>query len=227
MLKPGRLLNTVFSSIAACSLLVSSPSFADSRAVKIEMFAPEDGVNVGIGGRGWFVDLAIEFQTPLAQTGFTVNADGKPGFQLTGPNAPASAAFAAGVHNNVNPFPGTFSLGSDDRLPGLVVLLSTTTVGARSCQNIANLFNLTGVTDLQPNSTELWDTWLVGAPNFGVATASKIYVAVAKDLNGDGIYNDAPAVVIDSDGNGMCDARDLRAMGIASNIETAEFYINP
>lgn len=223
----SRLFATVCLSIAPGALLISTTGYADSRAVKIEMFAPENGHNVGIGGRGWFVDLAIEYKTPLAQTGFTSNADGKPGFQLTGPNSPASAAFAAGVHNNVNPFPGTFSLGADDRLPGLVVLLSTTGVGAGSCQNIANLFNLTGVTNMRPDATELWDTWLVGAPNFGVGTASKIFVAVAKDLNADGIYNDAPATVIDADGNGMCDARDLRAMGVASNIETADFYINP
>ena len=52
-------------------------------------------------------------------------------------------------HNNVAPFPGTVSLGVDDRLPGLIVLLDTTVPGAKNCQNIANLFNLTGVTDIK------------------------------------------------------------------------------
>lgn len=218
-------------SVALFGLLLSSTSQADSgrrnSPVKIEMFSPENGHNVGIGGRGWFVDLEIEYDVPLERTGFTVNADDNPGFQLTGPNAAASANFAAGVHNNVTPFPGTFSLGADDRLPGLIVLLSTTTVGSGSCQNIANLFNLTGVTDRTTESAEIWDTWIVGAPNFGVDVDSQIYVAVAEDLNGDGIYNDAPGVVPDSDGNGICDFRDLRAFGIASNIETAKFFINP
>ncbi len=180
------------------------------KPIHVEMFAPEDGYHVGVGGRGWFVDLGLEFETVLAKTGFSA-------IQLTGP---------AG-HNNVAPFPGTFSLGADERLPGLVVLLSTTTVGAGSCQNIANLFNLTGVTDITADSTELWDTWLVGAPIFGVNTESSIYVAVADDLNHDGIYNDAPNVVSDMDGDGQCGAKDMRALGVASNIAKARFFINP
>ncbi|MDP1862691.1 MAG: hypothetical protein Q8K52_02160 [Thiobacillus sp.] len=180
------------------------------RTVDIKMFAPKNGDRVGLGGRGWFVDLAISFEHPLAATGFS-------GFQLTGP----------AVHNNVAPFPGTFSLGIDDRLPGLIVLLDTTAGGAKSCQNIANLFNLTGVTDIKEGSTELWDTWLVGASNFGVNTVSNILVAVAADMNQDGIFNDAPAVIPDANGDGVCDKSDLKAFGLASNIQKAKFFINP
>lgn len=182
----------------------------NDRSVEVKMFAPKNGDRVGIGGRGWFVDLAIAYDHPLEATGFS-------GFQLTGP---------AG-HNNVAPFPGTFSPGADDRLPGLIVLLDTTSGGAKSCQNIANLFNLTGVTDIRDDSVELWDTWLVGAPNFGVNTVSNILVAVAADLNGDGIFNDAPAAIPDANADGMCDKRDLKAFGLASNIEKARFFINP
>ncbi len=182
----------------------------EKKSVKIEMFAPAKGDHVGIGGKGWFVDLAIGYDAPLAATGFT-------SFQLTGP----------AVHNNAAPFPGTFSLGKDDRLPGLVVLLSTTTVGAGSGQNIANLFNLTGVTDLSDDETELWDTWIVGAPNFGVNTKSTIYVAVVADLNGNGVFDDAPSVVPDSDLDGDVDERDLKALGLASKVEKATFFINP
>lgn len=178
--------------------------------VQVTMFAPAKGDRVGIGGRGWFVDLAIEFDTTLDKTGFSA-------FQLTGP---------AG-HNNVAPFPGMFSTGIDDRLPGLIVLVSTTAGGAMSCQNIANLFNLTGVTNVTDESVELWDTWLVGAPNFGVNTESNIYVAVADDLNGDGIYNDAPAEVPDANGDGVCNTKDLKAFGVVSNIAKARFFINP
>lgn len=224
----------IFLSIGIAAAIAATPAMArnkhDSKKhhpVRVEMFAPEEGHKVGIGGRGWFVDLEIEFDVPIERSGFTTNADGKPGFQLTGPNAAASANFAAGVHNNVNPFPGTFSLGADERLPGLIVLLATTGVGAGSCQNIANLFNLTGVTDLSSDSVELWDTWLVGAPNFGVGIESRIFVAVADDLNGDGIYNDAPAVLPDANADGLCNAKDLIAFGISSNIETARFFINP
>lgn len=182
----------------------------DDNAVHVEMFAPAKGDHVGIGGRGWFVDLALQYSTTLDKTGFSA-------FQLTGPAS----------HNNVAPFPGTFSAGADDRLPGVMVLVSTTSVGAQSCQNIANLFNLTGVTNVTADEVELWDTWLVGAPNFGVNTESRIYVAVAADLNGDGIYNDAPGVVPDANGDGMCDAKDLKAFGVASNIAKARFFINP
>lgn len=195
---------------ALSSVGAMAGSKGDERSVEVKMFAPKSGDHVGIGGRGWFVDLAITYDHPLEATGFT-------GFQLTGP---------AG-HNNVAPFPGTFSPGADDRLPGLIVLLDTTLGGEKSCQNIANLFNLTGVTDIKRDSTELWDTWLVGAPNFGVNTVSRILVAVAGDLNNDGIFNDAPAAIPDANADGVCDRHDLKAFGLASNIEKARFFINP
>ena len=180
------------------------------KPVHVEMFAPAKGDRVGVGGRGWFIDLAVQYDGSLETSGFSA-------FQLTGP---------AG-HNNVPPFPGTFSVGADERLPGLIVLLSTTTVAAGSCQNIANLFNLTGVTNISVDEVELWDTWLVGAPNFGVNTESIAYAAVAHDINGDGIYNDAPHVVPDANGDGICDAKDLKAFGVASNVVKTRFFINP
>lgn len=205
---------------AAVITLTSQAAFAGShdmngndesdKPVTVKMFAPVSGDHAGVGGRGWFIDLAIQYDTTLDKTGFSA-------FQLTGPAA----------HNNVAPFPGTFSAGADDRLPGLIVLASTTIVGAHSCQNIANLFNLTGVTDSTAVGTEIWDTWLVGAPNFGVNTESTVLVAVAADLNGDTIYNDAPAAIPDANGDGLCNAKDLKAFGIASNIAKANFFINP
>ena len=179
----------------------------ESEVVTIEMFAPAKNDRAGIEGRGWFVDLAVIYPD-LASSGFT-------NFQLTGP----------GPHNNVAPFPGTFSLGADERIPGLIVLVKTTTIGAQSCQNLANLFNITGVTNVTKTSTELWDTWLVGAPLFGKGK-TKIYVAVAADINQDGIFNDAPNAVPDADGNGVCNKKDLEAFGVASNIVKEKFFIN-
>ena len=199
-----------FIGLSFTSTLVKADEDKDDKSVTVEVFAPAKGDHAGVGGRGWFVDLAVTYDTPLANTGFS-------SFQLTGP----------GAHNNVAPMPGTFSPGADDRMPGLVVLSSTATVGAGSCQNIANLFNLTGVTNVTPESTELWDTWIVGAPNFGVNTPSTIYVAVVADLNGDGVYNDAPNVIPDSNGDGVCDKKDLKAFGVASNIKKVDFFINP
>ena len=205
---------------AVCGVMGSTSVYAsgykddsmddDDKPVHVEMFAPAKGDHVGIGGKGWFVDLALQYQVPLEKTGFSA-------FQLTGPTG----------HNNVAPFPGTFSPGADDRLPGLIVLVSTATVGAGSCQNIANLFNLTGVSNMTAEEVELWDTWIVGGPLFGVNTDSNVYVAVADDLNMDGIYNDAPSVVPDANGDGICNAKEIKALGTASNIAKARFFINP
>ena len=126
----------------------ASADNGDKKPVKIEVFAPERHSNAGIEGKGWFVDMEIDFPGGpggLAQSGFT-------GFQLTGP---------AG-HNNVAPFPGSFSTGHDDRNPGLVVLTSTTNSTNPGFSgpgtNLANLFNITGVTNRSADETELWDT---------------------------------------------------------------------
>jgi hypothetical protein len=133
-------------------------------------------------------------------------------------------------HNNVPPFPGLFSTGKDDRLPGLVVLTSTTnnTLPGFSGPgtNLANLFNLTGITNRDSKETELWDTWIVGAAIAGQNVNTTLTVAVIDDLNHDGIYNDAPNVVPDLNKDGRIDAADLKLLGVASNIVTVPFRIN-
>jgi len=186
----------------------------------------------GLGNRAFLVDMEVEFRGfNLTQTGFTAP-------QLTGP----------GAHNNTAPFPGTFSIGKDDRFPGLIVLLSGTTLGAGQGQNLANLFNIVTVTDRRTMDkgnagehgggiekgklcmdcpvTELWATWIVGAPSFGTGN-STLLVAIAEDKNGDGIFNDAPEVVQDADGDGDVDKDDLEASGVASGIVKVRFFINP
>jgi hypothetical protein len=177
--------------------------------VDIEMFAPGDGDRAGVNGVGWFVDIDLEFDGGLAGTGFVKN-------QLTGP----------GIHENAAPFPGTFTPGKDDAFGGLVVLISTTTVGAGSCQNVADLFNITGPTVVTPELTEIWDTWIITAPNFGTHTPSQIFVAEVRDLNGDGIHNDAPNVVPDANSDGQCNEGDLKALGLDSKVVQAHFFIN-
>ena len=185
--------------------------------VDLEVLAPSGGDNAGIMGAAWFVDLDIEYPATgpdgLKASGFT-----KP--QLTGP----------GVHNNVPPMPGTFSTGKDDRLPGLVVLTATTNTTLPGFSgpgtNLANLFNLTGVTNRTADETEIWDTWIVGAPIAGKNVDTVLTVAVVADLNRDGIYNDAPNVVTDLNRDGVVDAKDLKALGVASNIETVKFHLN-
>jgi hypothetical protein len=193
-----------------------STSGASNRAkpVRIEVFAPERGANAGANGFGWFVDMEVDFLGQnLQQAGFS-------GLQLTGP----------AVHNNVPPFPGLFSTGQDDRLPGLVVLVSTTnnTLPGFSGPgtNLANLFNLTGITNRDDKETELWDTWIVGAAIAGQNVNTTLTVAVIDDLNHDGLFNDAPNVVTDLNDDGRIDAQDLELLGVASNIVTVPFRIN-
>ncbi len=184
-----------------------------SRQVKVEVLSPSSGDNAGVAGAGWFVDLSVRYRGGLSAAGFTA-------LQLTGPAAHANAA----------PFPGTFSTGPDDRLPGLVVLTSTTNAERPGFSgpgtNLANLFNLSGVTDRSAKGAEIWDTWIVGAPIAGVGVDTVLTVAVVADLNHDGVYNDAPAVVPDANGDGMVDARDLKTLGVASNIESVRFHLN-
>ncbi len=194
----------------------ASASGGDKKPVKIEVFAPERHSNAGIEGKGWFVDMEIDFPGGpggLAQSGFT-------GLQLTGP---------AG-HNNVAPFPGAFSTGHDDRNPGLVVMTATTNSTTPGFSgpgtNLANLFNITGVTDRSAHETELWDTWIVGAPIAGQDIDTKLTVAEVADLNHNGIFDDAPDVVSDLNKDGVVDAKDLKALGVASNIVTVPFHIN-
>jgi hypothetical protein len=177
--------------------------------VEIEIFAPEDGDHAGREGLGWFIDLAVVFPPmEIRRTGFA-------GEQLTGP----------GVHANAPPMPGAFAPGKDEKFAGLIVLLSTTTIGAESCQNLANLFNLTGVTNKDATEVEIWDTWIISARLFGHDTPSTLYVAEAADLNHNGIFDDAPDVVPDSNGDGKCDDSDVKAVGLASDAYVTDFFI--
>jgi hypothetical protein len=201
---------------ASASTSPASATGASHRAkpVRIEVFAPERGANAGASGFGWFVDMEVDFLGKnLQQAGFS-------GLQLTGP----------GVHTNAPPFPGLFSTGRDDRLPGLVVLTSTTnntlTGFSGPGTNLANLFNLTGITNRDSKETELWDTWIVGAAIAGQNVGTTLTVAVIDDLNHDGVFNDAPNVVPDLNHDGRIDAADLKLLGVASNIVTVPFRIN-
>ena len=208
-----RTLFTALFLVALAAVVVATASGAASGGasrqaaspVQVEVFAPRTGDIAGKQSKGFLVDLALRYPS-LAASG----AD----FQLTGPT----------THQNQAPFPGTFAPGVDEKLPGLIVLLSTTTVGAKNAQNLAGLFNLTGFTNRRTN--EIWDTWIVGAPSFGRNVRSVLRVAVAADKNKDGIYNDAPAIVPDANDDGHINAVDLKAYGVASNIVAVPFQIS-
>lgn len=199
--------------LAASTLL--NPVFADNgkqsdddgKPVRITVLAPEDGYRTGLGSRAFLVDLSIQFKGDLASTGVTP--------ELTGP----------GAMQNSGPFPGTFGLGANhDHFPSLVVLLSSTTTGMGPGQNLSNLFNINTVTNQDESGTEIWSTWIVGAPNafgrVGEQTPSQLFVAVVEGT--------APDVVVDMDSNGKFDKKDLKLMGykVISNTPKVDFVVN-
>lgn len=213
------MLATRFKRVSAISLAllalstVMNPAFADrdgeddDRSAFITVFAPGKGDLAGLGSRAFLVDLAVQFDGDLASTGATP--------ELTGP----------GPLQNAGPFPGTFSLGANkDHFPGLVVLLSSTITGAGAGHNLANLFNINTVTNQDASGTEIWSTWIVGAPNAfakaGEQTPARLFVAV--------VEGSAPDVVADLDGNGVFNKKDLRLMGykVISNTPKVDFVVN-
>lgn len=166
-------------------------STAEAGSVDVQVFAPKSGDVAGVANRAFLVDLVARFDGDLAATGAV------PGVKAAG------------------------AVGANPNFPGLVVLLSTTTVGAGAGQNLANLFNIVAVTDRDgTEKTDVWTTWFVGAPNFG-SGPSRLFVAVVEGL--------APNVVMDLDGNGAIDEKDLRLMGVnvVSNARRIDFVINP
>src|SRR4029450_6642868 len=87
---------------------------------------------------------------------------------------------------------------------------------SRPGTNLANLFNLTGITNRDDKETELWGTWIVGAAIAGKDVDTTLTVAVVDDLNQDGVFNDAPNVVPDLNNDGRIAAQDLERLGVAS-----------
>ncbi|MDP1682138.1 MAG: hypothetical protein Q8L39_10255 [Burkholderiales bacterium] len=182
----------------------------DDRSANITVFAPGAGDVAGVSSRGFLVDLAVEFEGDLASTGASS--------ELTGP----------GPLQNAGPFPGTFSLGANkDHFPGLVVLLSSTAASATNAgpgQNVSNLFNIISVTNRTPTATEIWGTWIIGAKNvFGVEgqmTPSRLFVTVVEGL--------APDVVLDLNGDGKFNAKDLKLMGynVIAKSRHVDFIVN-
>ncbi len=198
----GILILLVILIVAAVTVSVN----ADSKEVDIELFAPRSGDVAGVGSRGFLVDLAVRFEGDLAATGAAL--------ELTGPAA----------HANTPPLPGDFGPGADPSFPGLIVLLSSSKVGAGPGQNLANLFNIVAVTDRKDDETEIWAAWIIGAPNLfgtvGQMEESKLLVAVVDGM--------APSAISDMDGDGDYDKDDLAAMGltILSDVREVDFVVN-
>ena len=179
------------------------------REAQIRVWVPRSGDVAGVSNKAFFIDMSIRYKrSDLLGAGFTSPP-------LTGP----------GAHQNLPPFPKPGTIGHDESIPNLVVLLDGTTVGAKRGQNLVGLFNLTGVTNRENDEVELWDTWIAGAPAFGTGR-STLRVAVVDDLDHNGILDDAPDTVADSNIDGNIDNKDLEALGLASGVRGVTFTIN-
>jgi len=194
--------------VAACVVL-PRPAAADGGPLRVnlEVFTPKNGNLAGAGSRALMVDMEAEFSGDLAST------EASP--DLTEPR----------VRSRTASFPGGLGLGANgEHFPGLVVLLSSSRAGVGPGQNVANDFTIATTPDRGKDRTEVWSTWIVGAPNVfgtpGQNTASRLFVAVVRGC--------APDVVVDMDENGTFDERDLELMGfdVISNIVKRDFTIN-
>ena len=193
--------------VILAAIIGTTNVMAKSDSVKIKVLTPRKGDIAGVDSRGFLVDLVASFDGDLASTGASL--------ELTGP----------GAHVNAPPFPGDFSPGHDPSFPGLVVLLSSTKVGAGPGQNLTNLFNIISVTDrVEGKRTDIQATWIIGAPNLfgtvGENVDSELFVAV--------VEGEAPNFVIDMDNDGDFDKDDLDLMGfnVISNVKQIDFIVN-
>lgn len=141
--------------------------------VIVTVFSPGIGDHAGIAGAGNVIDLALDARTPADNHFLSAENGYQPFF-----NTPGSA---------------TFHPGADPGAPGLVVLLSTTqTVAGTPFQgpqtNLAGLFQINGVAKVNNGTrAEVWSTWQVGKPMFGVGVQSVLTVFV--------VSGTAPAVI--------------------------------
>lgn len=241
----SKTLLTLLSAISVSAMLATAlPAHADNDRndrddddgkppVKLEVFRPLNGDVAGYDARGFVTSASFEFPGDLNTTGLGVGINPATGFQqsyaeLTGP----------GAHQQLPPYHGTFSVGVNEHFLGLVVLQDTarfnrrTTPGAfqyttnnlLDIKNIADLFEITAVQNQTTKGTAVWTDWVQGgSANFGPQNEvikSKILVTVVEGT--------APAAVIDANGDGKIDEKDLTAMGykVLSNTITRTFYVN-
>jgi len=207
----------------------------DSKLAKLKVFRPLNGDVAGYNARGFVTSASIEFPGDLDTTGLGVGINPVTGIQqsyaeLTGP----------GAHQQLPPYHGTFTVGINEHFLGLVVLQDTgrfnlrttpelgafqyTTDNLLDIKNIADLFEITAIQNQTTKGTVVWTDWLQGgSANFGPrdqVIKSRITLVVVEGT--------APAAVVDANGDGVIDEKDLPAMGykVISNPITRTFYVN-
>lgn len=205
----------------------------DDKPVKLKVFRPHNGDIGGYDARGFITSAEVTFPGPLSTTGLGQGINPVTGLpqsinELTGP----------GAHQQLPPYHGTFSVDVNEHFLGFVMLQDTARFNARTTpgdfqyttdnlvdmKNIANLFEITAPVNQTTKGTTIWTDWLQGGSgNFGPVDQvikTKILVTIVEGT--------APKAVIDANGDGMIDEKDLTAMGykVISNTVKRTFYQN-
>ncbi len=189
---PGRLSRASLlqggAAAATAALLGPSAALAEKDAgaatapIQVTVFSPTKGAIEGVGGAGFIIDLALDA-------------------------APGHNDELVGQSRFFSPTDPAFGPGPNPAIPGLVVLLSTTTAFAGPSTNLANLFQISNVAMVNGNQKEVWSTWLVGKPIAGKDIDSVVTVFVVKGI--------APKSV----------PVDLSTLSLISNTVTVPFHI--
>jgi len=124
---------------------------AGQPAISAQVFHPTEGQTVGVGGAGWILDLLFDATSSMSNALISGDAGYSSGF--------------------INQSSSAFHVGPDSLLPGLVVLLNTTTNQSPlkgPGTNLAGLFQINNLRLVNCDTiTEIWAAWLVGKPIAG------------------------------------------------------------
>jgi hypothetical protein len=156
----------------------STTSTAPSTRVTGKAYSPEEGSTQGVNGTGIVVDVAFRSK----------EAD------LLKATVRSTSAGKPGRNTN---------------FPGLVVTLSTTAASLGGPQaNLADLFQIVGLSQQSDGSTEAWATWVNGKALFGLDVDSTLEAYV--------VSGEAPATA----------PTDRTGLDVVSNIVTVKFRVS-
>ena len=162
--------------------------------VSAQIFTPRNGDVVGVNGAGWILDLLFDASSSMANSLIS-----------------EKAGYTSGFVSQSSP---AFKPGPNSLIPGLVVLLNTTTTGAPLSgpgTNLAGLFQINNFRTVNCDTIiEIWAEWLVGKPIAGHGP-SQINVFL---VNGT-----APAVLADT--SNLAGRADL-----ISGVSTADIVLS-
>lgn len=242
----SKLLVSLLSAATVSMLFSAMPALADNerdnerdddgKPAKLQVFRPLNGDIAGYDARGFITSASVRFPGDLSTTGLGQGINPVTGLpqsvnELTGP----------GAHQQLPPYHGTFSVDVNEHFLGFVMLQDTARFNARTTpntpgvsqyttdnlvdmKNIANLFEITSVVDQNTKGTTVWTDWLQGGSgNFGpVDQVIKTSILVTI------VEGTAPKAVIDANGDGKIDEKDLTAMGykVISNTVKRTFFVN-